>query len=134
MDTDPSKLTLLYVEDQPIIQLELDNALIDAGYETMVAFNGEEALRLLESRCGEIAGLVTDIDLGGCATGWDVARRARELLPQIPVVYASGGSGVTWCAQGVPLSVMIDKPFVSSQVLVAMAILLNGLTPVAAHA
>jgi hypothetical protein len=37
-----------------------------------------------------IRALVTDIDLGGSSpTGWDVARRARELHPELPVVYLS---------------------------------------------
>jgi hypothetical protein len=36
--------------------------------------------------------MITNISLGVGADGWDVARRARELTPELPVVYMSGAS------------------------------------------
>jgi CheY-like chemotaxis protein len=132
--TSCTNVSLLYVEDEILVQYDVEHALKGAGYEPILACNGEEALDLLERRSGEFGGLVTDVQLGGQATGWDVARRARQLLPNLPVIYASGGNGVAWFAQGVPHSVMIDKPFVSAQVAIAMATLLNAIAPATALA
>jgi CheY-like chemotaxis protein len=68
---------------------------------------------------------VTDISLGAKGTGWEVARRARELNPNLAVVYMSGDSAAEWHAQGVPQSVMVPKPFAPTQVVVAVASLAN---------
>ncbi|MDP8919398.1 MAG: response regulator, partial [Pseudomonadota bacterium] len=74
---------------------------------------------------GRFSGVVTDIRLGAGPTGWDVARRARELAPGIPVIYVSGDSAHEWDSRGLPNSVMITKPFVTAQVLTAISTLLN---------
>jgi DNA-binding LytR/AlgR family response regulator len=66
-------------------------------------------------------GLVTDVNLGSDRSGWDVARRGRELNPRMPVVYISGDSGFDWSSQGVPHSAMLEKPIAPAQVVVALA-------------
>jgi CheY-like chemotaxis protein len=43
---------------------------------------------------------VTDINLKGRMDGWEVARQAREIDPQFPVVYMSGASANDWPAKG----------------------------------
>lgn len=67
------------------------------------------------------AALVTDIDLGDNSSGWEVARRARELFPDLPVVYVSGGSAHEWASRGVPGSVMLTKPFALAHLVVAVS-------------
>ena len=86
---------------------------------------GRQALTEIEADAGRFSGVVTDIRLGSGPTGWDVARRARELVPGIPVVYVSGDSAYEWDSRGLPNSVMIRKPFVTAQVLTAISTLLN---------
>jgi hypothetical protein len=45
---------------------------------------------LLDASEGKYRALVTDINLGrDKIDGWDVARRAREIDPNFPVVYMS---------------------------------------------
>jgi CheY-like chemotaxis protein len=61
----------------------------------------------------------------GEANGWDVARRARELQALLPVIYMTGDSAEHWRAQGVPGSVLLQKPFVSAQLITALSTLLN---------
>ena len=85
-----------------------------------------------ERQDAPIRALVTDIDLGTQVTGWDVARRARELQADIPVVYMTGGSADEWSANGVPNSILIAKPFVPTQIVVAVSPLLNAAPPGAA--
>ena len=60
---------------------------------------------------------------------WEVAKQAREMDPQFPVVYMSGASAADWPSKGVPNSIMLSKPFASAQLLTAVSQLLNSVTP-----
>ncbi len=118
-------ILILLVEDEPKIRSLLQEALEDGGYELVVARNGSEAVASLEGRADGLRGLITDIDLGQGPDGWDVARRARELKPEISIVYMSGASVHDWNAHGVPNSTMVAKPFAPAQILTAISALLN---------
>lgn len=112
---------VLYVEDEPaVLELGVD-ALEDGGFAVRAAASGAEALCALEDRDSRFRALVTDIDLPGGLDGWELARRARELHPELPVVYVSGASAQDWSAKGVPTSVMLMKPFAFAQLVVAVS-------------
>jgi FixJ family two-component response regulator len=70
--------------------------------------------------------LITDVNLPGPVTGWDIAHRARELNPGLPVIYMTGGAGHEWSAHGVPESLLVTKPFALAQVVTAVAQLMNA--------
>jgi FixJ family two-component response regulator len=70
--------------------------------------------------------LVTDIRLPGESDGWDLARRARELNAQLPVVYVTGDSAADWSVKGVPNSVVIQKPYAAIQLVTAVATLITN--------
>ena len=125
MDQQTPVALLLYVEDEVLLQELLTAALTEAGYEILAVKTGAEGIKVLEGRSGDLRGLITDIDLGPGADGWDVARRARELISGLPVVYVSGASHQDWTSKGVPESIMISKPFAAVQVVVAISELLN---------
>ena len=74
---------------------------------------------------------MTDISLRGRIDGWEVARQAREIDPQFPVVYMSGASADDWASKGVPNSIMLSKPFAPAQLVTAVSNLLNTGTPTA---
>lgn len=118
-------ILLLLVDDDAGVRLILEEALMDGGYEVVSAKDGTEALAILQSRNADLRGVITDVDLGRGPDGWDVARHARELSPEIPVVYMSGASGHQWSAHGVPNSTIIQKPFAGAQVVTAISALLN---------
>lgn len=107
----------------------LQAALEEAGYAVLSATRGEEALQHLDKRRDEVCGLITDVDLGGDKSGWDVARHAREILPGMPIIYITGGSANAWSAQGVPGSVLVAKPFAPAQITSAISSLLNISAP-----
>ncbi len=117
-------ILVLVVEDEPLIRLDLEAALHDGGYSTALETSGEAAIGQLEAS-SEIRALVTDINLGGKITGWDVAKRARELHPDLPVVYVTSMSAEDWNSRGVPGSVLIQKPFAPAQITTAISQLLN---------
>ena len=61
--------------------------------------------------------------------GWEVAKRAREIDPEFPVVYMSGAHAEDWASKGVPNSIMLAKPFAPAQLVTAVSQLLNAGTP-----
>lgn len=119
-------ILLLFVEDDELIREVVEPTLADAGYAVITATRSEEAVVLLTARRAEFCGLVTDINLGDGPNGWEVARVARQLIADIPVVYASGGSAHGFPAEGVPGSLMVTKPYEPEQIVTAMERLLNS--------
>jgi DNA-binding response OmpR family regulator len=124
----PSQLSalVLLVEDDDLLHPNLEDVLSDAGFEVKLAKNGSEAISLLESQPDAIRGLITDVDLGPGPDGWHVARRGRELNPELPVVYMSGGSAHEWSSHGVPKSILVAKPFALAQIVTAISTLINA--------
>jgi len=116
---------VLVVEDQPLILLSVCEALEAGGYATLAISTGIEAATLIEGETGQFAALVTDVRLGQGLDGWALAQRARELNPDLAVVYMSGDSAPEHGERGVKNSMMIQKPFVGSQIVRAVSALLN---------
>lgn len=117
--------SILVVEDEPLILLDVETALVDAGFEVIAATSGAMALDRYNTQGGQIRALLTDIRLGKGPDGWDVARHCREANPGLPVIYVSADSAGAWSSRGVPCSVMISKPFVMAQIVTALSTLLN---------
>jgi DNA-binding response OmpR family regulator len=122
---------VLVIEDEEEIQNLVEDALTEGGFEPAIAASGEEAVTLLKGRSSNYRALVTDIGLRGKIDGWEVARQAREIDPQFPVVYMSGKSAEDWGSKGVPNSIMLSKPFAPAQLVTAVSNLLNTGTPTA---
>jgi two-component system cell cycle response regulator CpdR len=122
-------ILVLLVEDEPLLSLDVEFALVEAGYAVVVATSGNDALAALASTEQPYAAIVTDIRIGRGPDGWAVAKRAREILPGVPVIYMSGDSAADWTSMGVPASVMLSKPMALSQIIVALAQLINARTP-----
>ena len=122
--------TILIVEDDHLVQSVVEEALKEGGFEIAIAASATQAIELLDSDIGKYRALVTDINLGRVPLdGWAIARHARELNPEFPVVYMSGESAADWSSKGVPNSIMLPKPFAPAQLVSAVAQLLNSATP-----
>ncbi len=119
-------VTVLVVEDEFLVAEVLKEDLMEAGYSVILASDGPTALSALAEPNSSIDAVVTDIRLPGELSGWDIARKAREVNPAMPVVYASGDSASQWAVQGVPESIMLPKPFASAQLVTAVSQLLNA--------
>lgn len=124
--TGPDAPLLLYVEDEMLIQAALMSVLEEAGFRLLVADSGTQALELLADNFNELHGVITDVNLGDGPEGWEVAQKARSLVTGLPVVYVSAASDHEWSSKGVPNSIMIAKPFVAAQVVVAISSLLTN--------
>jgi CheY-like chemotaxis protein len=112
---------VLVVEDEQLIGTMVADALEEAGFHVASVSNGSEALRLLQERGDDVRCLVTDINLGAAPDGWVIAARAREMAPQLPVVYTTGDSAADWPSKGVPNSLVVPKPYVPAQIITAVA-------------
>ena len=120
---------VLVVEDDAPVQTIVEEALTDGGFEPAIAASGEEAVTLLMGIKGKYRALVTDIQLRGVMDGLEVAKRAREIDPEFPIVYVTGGNAAEWPSHGVPNSILLTKPFAPAQLVAAVSQLLNAGTP-----
>lgn len=131
------RIAILVVEDEVLIRELLLVTLEDAGYAVASACDGAEALAMIEADDASFDALLTDINLSGRAVegpsvdnrpvdGWRVARRAREIDGDLPVVYMTGGNAHEWAANGVPNSLLVLKPFATAQIVTALSQLINA--------
>lgn len=82
--------TVLVVDDEEGIRKFVERVLQGAGYKTVVASSGPEALRLASST-DTIDLVVTDVmmpEMSGC----ELARRLRQSNPDLKVLYVTGYS------------------------------------------
>jgi DNA-binding response OmpR family regulator len=121
-----SAVLLLVVEDDPATGAEIKGVLEEAGFRVLLAPSGEKATAAFDENAGEIGGLIADVKLGGNISGWNVARHARETYPELPVVYVTGFYIEDWASQGVPKSIIVQKPFAPAQIITAISSLLNA--------
>ena len=109
-----------------MILMMVETALQEGGFKVETASSAEEAIKMFDVPDVRYRALVSDINLhSGKLTGWDVARHAREVIPDIPVVYMTAANADEWTSQGVPNSVLVNKPFAPAQIITAVAQLLN---------
>jgi two-component system, OmpR family, response regulator len=87
-----SCLVVLVVEDEALVRSQIASEFRRAGWDVLEAGTGERAIALLDEHGDQIDVIFTDINLGGCVTGWDVADAFRATYPRKRIVYASGNS------------------------------------------
>jgi len=80
----------------------------DSGAKQKVS-RKSSPLRQLTSAAVDV--LFTDINLAGGVDGLTLAHRARELFPDLPVVYASGRIDTLDADLQVPGAVFVAKPY-----------------------
>ena len=82
--------TLLVVEDEPPLRQLVERVLKRAGYRTLCAGSGVEALQVWERHSASIDLLLTDMVLPQGITGRDLARRLQAAKPGLKVLYSTG--------------------------------------------
>ena len=106
---------VLVVEDEALIAIAVEAILEETGFPCELAVDGEQAMAALDRSGGRFSAVVAAIRLPQGPDGWEVARHARMLNPDLPVIYVSGDSAPHWEANGVPGSVMLSKPYAFSE-------------------
>ncbi len=99
---------VLVVEDEFLVRLTLVEALSDEGFQVLEAETGDAALPILQDY-QEISLLLTDIQLPGTINGHALALKARENLPNLPIIFMTGGPDEETDGSG--QDVFISKPY-----------------------
>ncbi len=102
------RLTVLLVEDDVLVRAIASEYLQDLGHVTVEAGSAEDALSALQNAPIDI--LVTDLGLPG-ASGADFAVRAREIRPDIGVIFATGSHSAPSLPGEVKGAALLTKPY-----------------------
>jgi DNA-binding response OmpR family regulator len=99
----------LFVEDEILIGEWIAQSLSEQGFAVEKVSNAADALEHIA--CAAVDILLTDINLPGGMDGAALARRARELQPDLPVIYASARATLLRQEARVPGSLVLPKPY-----------------------
>ncbi len=105
----------LIVDDDPIILMDLDDILTDAGFRCHDAGDGDAALAMLPDHADSIVLLFSDVEMPGDTDGFALARHVAETYPWIEIVIASGR--IRPAAGDMPAgATFLGKPFTAAMV------------------
>ena len=122
---DPIGPLLIVDDEEPVVKF-VDRVLREAGYKTVTASNGPEAIETAK-RTGPLGALVTDVMMPGMS-GDELARILRQTEPNLKVLYLTGYSdrlfkekAVLWADEA-----FLDKPCTIKGLCEAVSLLLSG--------
>lgn len=105
--------TILLVEDDPAVRELIERILASAGYRTLAAADGRQALALA-LRHPAIDLLLTDVIMPGM-NGRHLADQLTALIPGLPVVFTSAHTRGILATQGHDsTTAFLDKPFTAT--------------------
>jgi two-component system cell cycle sensor histidine kinase/response regulator CckA len=121
----PTGPVLIVDDEEPVVRF-VDRVLRDAGYKTVTATSGPEAIETAK-RIGALGALVTDVMMPGM-TGDELARILRQSEPSLKVLYLTGYSdrlfkekATLWADEA-----FLDKPCTMKGLREALSLLVNG--------
>jgi DNA-binding response OmpR family regulator len=120
VEDDQPRVALVVEDDWPIRDA-LVTEFRSEGWQVYEAGTALEAFVFLTA-VPPVALLVTDIDLNSRTTGWHVAEAFRAVLPELAVIYTSGGHYDP--SRVVNNSVYIPKPYIAPEVVAASVALI----------
>lgn len=88
-DPIPTSITVLVVEDEPLIRMEIQDELSNRGFTVLEASNSREAMSILMQE-PDIQVLFTDIDMPGGMDGLKLAATVHDRWPPIKIIVTSG--------------------------------------------
>lgn len=118
-------VSVLLVEDEVMISNLVADRLVESGFRVREVTNADEALRYMRSGAS-IDVLFTDISLPGGMNGAELAERAREMRPEMPIVYVSGRYKLSEISPLVPRSLFVAKPYDPNDICALLTRLTGG--------
>ena len=112
--------SVLLVEDEADVAALMGDALEEVGLDVTVAHDDRMAYEVLGRGAPSFAAIVIDLNLGPGVTGFDVARRARQLNAHIKVIYVTGDDSQV-SRFGVDQSLTVRKPVAPAALATAVA-------------
>jgi len=112
--------SVLVAEDDQAVGRVIERVLARRGYEVWVCGDGKKALALLDDGVRPSL-LLTDMVMPGLG-GHEVAKRARDRLPGLPVIYMTGYTEDEMARRGIAeeLEHFLSKPFDFDELLAAV--------------
>jgi CheY-like chemotaxis protein len=111
MGMDLAPKPILVVEDESQIRSLLKVMLAEQGFEIIEAKDGTAALHELWKCRGNVALLVTEVDMGRM-NGLELAQSVRSQYPALPVLFVSGlPMPAAELERIAPGSFLVTKPF-----------------------
>jgi CheY-like chemotaxis protein len=125
MSRTAAAISVLLVEDEVMISNLVADYLSEYGFRVHEVATADEALRYISSGAN-IDVLFTDVNLPGGMDGAELAERARELRPEMPIVYASGRYKHSEISPLVPRSLFVAKPYDPDDICALLTRLTGG--------
>jgi CheY-like chemotaxis protein len=120
-----SGTSILLVEDDELLRELLCDALRSEGYVVLAAETPTDAIELLQGYPGEVDLLLTDVMMPEML-GTALAKKARAIRPQVPVLYISGYVDQPTVAELRRGSAFLQKPFSTEQLVATIQRVLSG--------
>ena len=122
----PSGQTILVIDDEPGIRKIMDRLLKQAGFETLLAANGTDGIRIFESFAPDIGLVLLDWNLPG-ATGKETLAALLQRRPDLRVILVTGAPEATTDehATGDTASILL-KPFTPAELMMAVRAVLGA--------
>ena len=108
---------ILAVEDEALVRILIVETLADAGHNVVEAPDGESALAIVKET-PDLDLIVTDVRMSKM-DGFSLARFAREIRPDLPVLFMTGYMGSDVPAN-IPGAKVLQKPFDPDDLLAAI--------------
>jgi len=112
---------ILTVEDEALVRILIIETLADAGHAVLEASDGESALAVVKET-PDLDIIVTDVRMSKM-DGFSLARLAREIRPDLPVLFMTGYMGADVPAN-FPSAKVLQKPFDPDDLLAAIETML----------
>jgi two-component system, cell cycle sensor histidine kinase and response regulator CckA len=120
----PNSRRVLVIEDEPSVRSLVANLLLGAHYQVVVARDGAEGLRLIETEQVPFHLIVTDLVMPHIG-GMTLAQRLAERKDPPPMLFISGYSHETPADLAV-FGRLLPKPFTPAQLLEAVRRAMDG--------
>lgn len=82
-------ITVLVVEDEPLVRMDISDQLKDLGLKVLEAAHADEAIDMLIANL-DICVVFTDVDMPGSMDGLKLAAAVRKRWPPIKIIVVSG--------------------------------------------
>ncbi|MGV8856311.1 MAG: response regulator [Devosia sp.] len=114
----PLKITVLVVEDDPLLRMYISDELEHMGFTVLEAAHAAEAVEMLQTN-SDIQIMFTDVDMPGGMDGLMLAAAVRDRWPPIKIIVTSGHRNVRM--GDIPAeSRFISKPYQARSVAAAI--------------
>jgi two-component system nitrogen regulation response regulator NtrX len=111
--------TILVVDDEESIRLSLEGILLDEGYRTLFACNGEDAINIAQMEDPDL--ILLDIWMPGI-DGMETLAKIKEIRPQQSIIMMSGHGNIETAVKATHLGAydFIEKPLSLEKVLLSI--------------